>query len=414
MRGGVAVRVDNLGKKFIIGHRLEGDLRGSFSHRIGRLMGRDRSATREEFWALKDVSFEIKQGEAVGIIGRNGAGKSTLLKILSRITDPTTGRFEINGRVSSLLEVGTGFHPELTGRENIYLNGTILGMRRSEIRKKFDAIVDFSGVEKFLDTPVKHYSNGMKVRLAFSVAAHLEPEILIIDEVLAVGDAEFQKKCMGKMDEVSKGEGRTVLFVSHNLAAVSQLCTRGILLRQGQLVECGEVNSVIHSYVTYNKKSFNSHSLINLDLRKGDGMFRVEGIRMLDGNGNPVSIARTGDNLVFEIRFDKTICVLDGSFRIDFAIDTEHDMRVAWFSSDAVKSKFSSRFDTIHLQIPKFIFGAGTYYLTFYCTWNGIVVDYIHQGFSFQVEEGDFFDTGRTIPKSQTFIYVDHLIYSKP
>src|SRR5690606_30534726 len=407
MSGGTAIKVENLGKKFIIGHRLEGDLRGSFSQRLSRLMARDGGGTREEFWALKDVSFEIKKGEAVGIIGRNGAGKSTLLKILSRITDPSKGRFEINGRVSSLLEVGTGFHPVLTGRENIYLNGTILGMRRAEIRKKFDAIVDFSGVEKFLDTPVKHYSSGMKVRLAFSVAAHLEPEILIIDEVLAVGDAEFQKKCLGKMDEVSKGEGRTVLFVSHNLAAVSQLCSLGILLRRGNLVQWGEVNSVIHSYITHNKKGLTSDSLINLDLRKGNGKFRVENIRLLDRNGDPVSIARTGENVVFEIRFDKAVCRGDGSFRIDFAIDTEQDTRVGWFSSDAVKSKFSDQFDIIHLSIPKFSFGAGTYYLTFYCTWNGVVVDYIHQGFSFQVEEGDFFNTGRIIPKSQTFIYVD-------
>lgn len=252
----VAIRVDNLGKKFLIGHRVEGDLRGSFAEKIRKLMGQSNGQLREEFWALKDVSFEIKKGEAVGIIGRNGAGKSTLLKILSRITDPTTGRFEINGRVSSLLEVGTGFHSELTGRENIYLNGTILGMRRAEIKKKFDAIVDFSGVEKFIDTPVKHYSSGMKVRLAFSVAAHLEPEILIVDEVLAVGDAEFQKKCLGKMDEVSKAEGRTILFVSHNMGAVKSLCTKGILLHKSRIEYLGDVNTAITTYLsqTNNKK----------------------------------------------------------------------------------------------------------------------------------------------------------------
>ena len=248
MRSDAAIRVENLGKKFVIGHQLEGDLRGSFSRRFGRLLG-SAGGSREEFWALKDISFEILRGEAVGIIGRNGAGKSTLLKILSRITHPTTGRFEINGRVSSLLEVGTGFHPELTGRENIYLNGTILGMRRAEIRQKLDAIIDFSGVEKFLDTPVKHYSSGMKVRLAFSVAAHLEPEILIVDEVLAVGDAEFQKKCLGKMDEVSKGEGRTVLFVSHNMGAVKNLCSKGIYFDFGQVVFQGNINDAISKYL---------------------------------------------------------------------------------------------------------------------------------------------------------------------
>src|SRR5690606_6156537 len=250
MSGGTVIKVENLGKKYVIGHQVEGDLRGSFSRRLSQLMGRSGGGTREESWALKDVSFEVKQGEAIGIIGRNGAGKSPLLKILSRITYPSTGRFEINGRVSSLLEVGTGFHPELTGRENIYLNGTILGMRRAEIRKKFDAIVDFSGVEKFLDTPVKHYSSGMKVRLAFAVAAHLEPEILIIDEVLAVGDAEFQKKCMGKMEEVSRKDGRTILFVSHQLNAIQKLCNRGAWLDQGVLQFDGPVDKAIETYTT--------------------------------------------------------------------------------------------------------------------------------------------------------------------
>ncbi len=243
----IALRVENLGKKYIIGHQKSGDLRGSVSNKLKNLFGRsDRS--EEEFWALRDINFEVKQGEAVGIIGRNGAGKSTLLKILSRIAHPTTGRFEINGRVSSLLEVGTGFHQELTGRENIFLNGTILGMKRNEIKAKFDQIVEFSGVEQFLDTPVKHYSSGMTVRLAFSVAAHLEPEILIIDEVLAVGDAEFQKKCLGKMDEVSKNEGRTVLFVSHNLPSLKTICTKGMLIDKGHLKTQGDIGYTIQAY----------------------------------------------------------------------------------------------------------------------------------------------------------------------
>src|SRR5690606_10332056 len=232
-------------------------------------------------------SFEIKKGEAVGIIGRNGAGKSTLLKILSRITDPSKGRFEINGRVSSLLEVGTGFHPELTGRENIYLNGTILGMRRAEIRKKFDAIVDFSGVEKFLDTPVKHYSSGMKVRLAFSVAAHLEPEILIIDEVLAVGDAEFQKKCLGKMDEVSKGEGRTVLFVSHNMGAVQGLCSRGILLTEGTVGAIDNMELVIQKYLEGGK--FGVFDLAKLS-RTGTEQVYFDSIDFFTGVGEPMPL----------------------------------------------------------------------------------------------------------------------------
>lgn len=206
--------------------------------------------SKEDFWALKDVSFEVKQGDRIGIIGRNGAGKSTLLKILSRITEPTTGRVKIKGRVASLLEVGTGFHPELTGRENIFLNGAILGMSRLEIKKKFDEIVDFAEIEKFLDTPVKRYSSGMYVRLAFAVAAHLEPEILVVDEVLAVGDAQFQKKCLGKMEDVSAREGRTVLFVSHNMAAIQRLCMKGVYLQSGRLMVSGPINTVVEAYIS--------------------------------------------------------------------------------------------------------------------------------------------------------------------
>ncbi|MBI9067992.1 MAG: ABC transporter ATP-binding protein [Salinivirgaceae bacterium] len=243
----IAIKVENLSKKYIIGSGTSGSLRETLSNTWHNTFGGKRS-DEEVFWALQDLNFEIKQGEAVGIIGHNGAGKSTLLKLLSKITYPTTGKITMNGRVSSLLEVGTGFHPELTGRENIYLNGTILGMTRREVKSKFDEIVDFSGVEKFLDTPVKRYSSGMYVRLAFAVAAHLEPEILIIDEVLAVGDAEFQKKCLGKMGEVAKG-GRTVLFVSHNMNAIKSLCNKGLLLKNGGLDYSGNIEKSITKYL---------------------------------------------------------------------------------------------------------------------------------------------------------------------
>lgn len=228
----------------------------------------DNKDDKDIFWALKDINFEVKKGEVLGIIGKNGAGKSTLLKILSRISEPTDGKIEIYGRVASLLEVGTGFNPELTGRENVYLNGTILGMTKKEIDVKFDEIIGFSGIEKFIDTPVKRYSSGMKVRLAFAVAAHLEPEILIIDEVLAVGDAEFQNKCMGKMNELSKGEGRTVLFVSHNMAAVKDLCSSCILLSNGRIIKEGittEIISYYHSQLTEQKKSDKIKLLLNYE-----------------------------------------------------------------------------------------------------------------------------------------------------
>lgn len=261
------ISVENLSKSYLVGHRTERG--GAFTYLALRdvLAQEMRNAARkavdvvrgrqvvqgdsfEEFWALRDVNFEVQQGEVLGIIGRNGAGKSTLLKLLSRITAPTRGRIILRGRVASLLEVGTGFHPELTGRENIYLNGAILGMSRAEIRKKFDEIVAFAEIEQFLDTPVKRYSSGMYVRLAFAVAAHLEPEILIVDEVLAVGDAEFQKKCLGKMDDVSRREGRTVLFVSHNLAAMAQLANRAVLLQKGSAVFDGPVSTALSTYLS--------------------------------------------------------------------------------------------------------------------------------------------------------------------
>jgi lipopolysaccharide transport system ATP-binding protein len=262
MGSDAVIRVEGLGKKYLIGHQSAEqytalrDVLAQAARNFARTtadMLRGRALISgdnvEEFWALKDVNFEINQGDVVGIIGRNGAGKSTLLKVLSRITEPSEGRVTIEGRVASLLEVGTGFHPELTGRENIYLNGAVLGMGHNEIARKFDEIVDFAGVEQFLDTPVKRYSSGMYVRLAFAVAAHLEPEILIIDEVLAVGDAEFQKKCLGKMKDVS-GQGRTVLFVSHNMAAVQSLCERSILLKNGTVSMFAETKTIVSQHLT--------------------------------------------------------------------------------------------------------------------------------------------------------------------
>ena len=285
-----AITIENLSKKYIISHQAHErytNLRDVLADGAKRLVGKMRhpftapenDATREEFWALKDVSFEIQQGNRVGIIGRNGAGKSTLLKILSRITEPTSGRVKIHGRVSSLLEVGTGFHPELTGRENIFLNGAILGMNKAEISRKFDEIVGFAEVEKFLDTPVKRYSSGMYVRLAFAVAAHLEPEILIVDEVLAVGDASFQKKCLGKMEEVGK-EGRTVLFVSHNMAAVNALCNKAILMDNGQAAAEGTVENVLAQYMQRSAVN-RGHTFINHAPEDTQGKARLLEARVL-------------------------------------------------------------------------------------------------------------------------------------
>ncbi|MCW5549477.1 MAG: ABC transporter ATP-binding protein [Opitutaceae bacterium] len=254
-----AISVEGLGKRYVIQHEAQQDtLRDALHQGARRLWRRFRwgtGFTEEEFWALRDISFEVQPGEVVGIIGRNGAGKSTLLKILSRITEPTTGTVRLRGRVASLLEVGTGFHPELSGRENIYLNGAILGMSRAEIRSKFDEIVAFAEVERFLDTPVKRYSSGMYVRLAFAVAAHLEPEILIVDEVLAVGDSQFQKKCLGKMGEVARDASRTVLFVSHNTAALQAICRTGLWLQQGRVVQHGPIGECLSAYLASGNES---------------------------------------------------------------------------------------------------------------------------------------------------------------
>lgn len=289
------IKVENLGKKYLINHEQSvryTALRDVITQKVKKIFSLPThlkpafsNNTTEEFWALKGVDFEIQQGDRVGIIGRNGAGKSTLLKILSRITEPTTGRIELNGRVASLLEVGTGFHPELTGRENIYLNGAILGMSRSEIRDKFDEIVAFSGVEKFLDTPVKRYSSGMYVRLAFSVAAHLEPEILVVDEVLAVGDADFQKKCLGKMQDISQNDGRTVIFVSHNVSAIQSLCSKSIVLSSGKMDFIGDCRKGIDLYMGSAKSEKVIFPLTNADAQilsaeiispKVNGLYAIE------------------------------------------------------------------------------------------------------------------------------------------
>jgi ABC-type polysaccharide/polyol phosphate transport system ATPase subunit len=322
----VVIRAEGLGKKYVIGHQAERERYVALRDVLARnarnfarsardlVTGRPNVAGDEveEFWALKEVNFDIRRGDVVGIIGRNGAGKSTLLKILSRITEPTTGKVEIRGRVASLLEVGTGFHPELTGRENIFLNGAILGMTRAEIRRKFDEIVAFAGVERFLDTPVKRYSSGMYVRLAFAVAAHLEPEILVVDEVLAVGDAEFQKKCLGKMQDVA-AHGRTVLFVSHNMAAIEQLCGRATWLDSGQIRHDGAVKAVVADYLSGSTSEV-------LEWRPPTDPGRpaeITRIALCDDHGKPVNQVTTADTprlrvdiIVRERRTDLRLAVL--------------------------------------------------------------------------------------------------------
>jgi lipopolysaccharide transport system ATP-binding protein len=304
--GAIVLRASGLSKQYRIGARqdrhtqLRDRIAGAVTGALKSVLGQQRTASPSAtIWALRDVSFDVRPGEVIGIVGGNGAGKSTLLKILSRITEPSSGTAEIHGRVGSLLEVGTGFHPELTGRENIYLNGAILGMRRAEVARKFDEIVDFAGVDTFVDTPVKHYSSGMYVRLAFAVAAHMEPEILVVDEVLAVGDAQFQKKCLGKMNDVSR-QGRTILFVSHNLDAVQRLCTRGILLDRGQVVADGSVTDVVTRYRTSDTTA-EGLGVFNPAARRGTGWARITDIRLVTADGCRTGARAADHDLTFEV-----------------------------------------------------------------------------------------------------------------
>jgi lipopolysaccharide transport system ATP-binding protein len=353
-----AIKVEGLGKKYLLRHQATGKryvaLRDVLADKVKSLFQNRRPATGnrksiEEFWALKDVNFEVKAGEAVGIIGRNGAGKSTLLKVLSRITEPTTGRIRLRGRVASLLEVGTGFHPELTGRENIFLNGAVLGMHRAEIAKKFDEIVAFAEVEKFLDTPVKRYSSGMYMRLAFAVAAHLEPEILIVDEVLAVGDAEFQKKCMGKMDTVAQ-DGRTVLFVSHNLQAIRQMCKSVILLKQGQVAFKGETHVGINLYLDQNAAAHaGTTDLTTYPRQRPPEVGRLLSLKFLNQHGEQVARLGHTEDLTIEIRF-----------RIDQPVDTL-DIPMAILHADGTKI-FSEAYSD---QFKKLKLGVGEYRVRF-------------------------------------------------
>ena len=363
------ITVENLSKCYVIGHQASKD--DGLRHALTNLLHapkqwlaqreQRRRATVEEFWALKDVSFSINRGDVVGVIGRNGAGKSTLLKILSRITEPTTGRITLDGRVASLLEVGTGFHAELSGRENIYLNGAILGMGRAEIKRKFDEIVAFSEVEKFLDTPVKRYSSGMYVRLAFAVAAHLEPEILIVDEVLAVGDQAFQKKCLGKMNEVARG-GRTVFFVSHNMAVMRQLCNRGILLHHGKVLRTGDINEVMESYLAAGA-AYDGHWQRGASVPGRDGLF-IEAVRLLNPAGEPAGNLNYPDSFTVEIKICANSAFTKGQVALVF-LNNEGTTVFTTCNSDGAEDylPIAAGRHTFRVTVPGKFLAPGSYFL---------------------------------------------------
>jgi lipopolysaccharide transport system ATP-binding protein len=398
------IRVENLGKKYIIGHQKQErytSLRDVITNKVKSLgslinsKGKVENPAFEEFWALKDVSFDIKQGDRVGIIGRNGAGKSTLLKILSRITEPTTGSIKIKGRVASLLEVGTGFHPELTGRENIFLNGAILGMGKEEIKRKFDEIVDFAEVEKFLDTPVKRYSSGMYVRLAFAVAAHLEPEILIVDEVLAVGDAQFQKKCLGKMEDVGK-EGRTVIFVSHNIAAIRTLCSTAMLLKNGKVVSNGSSSDCLKIYEAENIK--NQRSVWQRPKESKNGTLVITQIT--------TDIIGKQPNLELELEFE--LKSLDKHKSAFLAIDILDSAGTVIMQAIPCFENFLHYQKALHLlriniQLPPMI--PGQYLVSVWVgSHNTETIDWIKEAVLFEINESPI--TNRSYPHSSDHGYI--------
>ncbi len=355
------IRVENISKKYVLDHQQEGgsnykSLRDVIANGASSLLKpKTQNSAKEEFWALKDVSFEIKQGDRVGIVGRNGAGKSTLLKILSRIVEPTTGRIGIKGRVASLLEVGTGFHPELTGRENIYLNGAILGMSKVEIQRKFDEMVAFAEVEKFLDTPVKRYSSGMYVRLAFAVAAHLEPEVLIVDEVLAVGDAAFQKKCLNKMGEVA-GEGRTILFVSHNIGALNTLCNEAVYLEKGRVKEVGKAERVLSSY-TAEMFSSNIGDLASLRVSGHGKRIRFTDINLASGISQAIVF---GQPIIYSLTIHSDTN-LDG-LSIGSSIFNNEGHCIGSLITEETFSIDANQSIDLKLRLPNFNLAPGSYY----------------------------------------------------
>jgi lipopolysaccharide transport system ATP-binding protein len=406
------IEIDGLSKAYVISHQPQaayGTLRDDIVNILRRPFQPHitQGAVRETVWALEDVSFDVRRGDIVGIVGGNGAGKSTLLKILSRIVEPTRGRATLRGRVGSLLEVGTGFHPELTGRENIFLNGAILGMGKKEITRKIDAIVDFSEVERYLDTPVKFYSSGMYVRLAFAIAAHLEPDILIVDEVLSVGDAAFQKKSLGKMRDTTHDEGRTVLFVSHNMAAIESLCTRAVFLKSGRMLTAGKTADVVREYLA-SVSEVVSQNLAERTDRQGNGRLRFTSLGFRSGeSGHYVDTAQCGQDLEFVVGFsgDKplanaTVSIVVYALSGQCLIDLESDM--AGFRLGPIPKQ-----GYISCRIKRLPLAPGEYFLNVYCESNGEIVDWVQNATTFDVGAGEFFGTGKLPPTTHGGLLVD-------
>lgn len=403
-----AILVDGLSKQYRLGGKPRGyktfreSLTGAVTRPFNALFRKkeDQQSETGSFWALNDVSFEVKAGEVIGIIGRNGAGKTTLLKILSRITEPTNGYADVHGRVGSLLEVGTGFHPELSGRENIFLNGAILGMKRTEVSKKFDEIVAFAEVEKFVDTPVKHYSSGMYLRLAFAVAAHLEPEILLVDEVLAVGDAAFQKKCLGKMSDVAQ-EGRTVLLVSHNMAAISSLCTHAVMLKQGTLGYFGDPQTAIEQYLSEGA-NFAGVSLEDRQDRTGSGAGKITGLSVFDNRGTQQSVVQSGSEVIFALDYSTLRNTQANNVLFELKFTDLFGNLLFALSTHLTGSNFDAlgKTGTVYCRVPSFPLAPGLFQTQTVMYINNDLCDVVKDAFEVSVIEGDFFGSGKAaVPK---------------
>lgn len=411
----IILKIENISKQYRLGTVGTGTLSHDLNRawhkmrgkedpylKIGTVNTRDAKATSDYVWALNDINFEVKRGEVLGIIGKNGAGKSTLLKILSRVTSPTTGTIKVGGRMASLLEIGTGMHPELTGRENIFLNGAIMGMTRAEIASKIDDIVAFSGCEMYIDTPVKRYSSGMGVRLGFGVAAFLEPDILVVDEVLAVGDAEFQKKAIGKMQDISNTSGRTVLFVSHNMAAVKNLCTRGIVLEHGRVVFEGGANDAVSYYLTTSNQKSDT-SLANRSDRGGNGRLKVIGIDFLDEKNQKIDQAVSGSFLKIRLNLDKNIGTIDyPKLFVGLGFNDMEQVRIVSFLSDEMGSMFNAlnpNSTFLEMVIPSLDLRGGSYVISFQVNVGTTslidLVDKIENAAEINVLPGDFWKSGK-------------------
>ncbi|MEM1211377.1 MAG: ABC transporter ATP-binding protein [Planctomycetota bacterium] len=414
MNSDTAIQIRGIGKRYRIGvadkpsyNRIGDAVKRMTRQPLKALRGGGPMNETNSFWALKDINFDVSHGEVVGIIGRNGAGKSTLLKVLSRITMPTEGEVLLRGRVGSLLEVGTGFHPELTGRENVYMNGSILGMTQSEIRSKFEEIVDFSEIEKFIDTPVKQYSSGMYTRLAFSVAAHLDPEILIVDEVLAVGDAAFQKKCLGKMKDVA-GQGRTVLFVSHNMSAVQRLCSRCVELAGGRVVAEGASADVVQDYLVRSEDEDDVVRVADRDDRKGDGSVRLQDIWLEseDGRRQGASVCGQPVRICMSYRVESKI----DSLNFAMGVYNPDGLSITHFNTKLrpLEGKPSEGVGVVACQVDRMPLSPGTYWLNVACSRRGGLADHLERAAKLTVTEADFFGAGFLPDLQQARVYIDH------